>query len=265
MWGLRRNTDALPASIQPVAGDLSDGATLRNLPGPFNVLFYTAGANEYSETAYREAYVDGLRNLLDAVEFCGGAGRFVFTSSTAVYAQDDGSVVDETSPAEPRSFSGIRVLEGENVLMSRYSNAVVVRLGGIYGPGRTGLIDRVRSGQARREIGQSHFLNVIHLDDICGTLEHLADSQQRAGVYIGVDDEPQGYNALLEWIAARLDVPLPPESASPQTRGRPIRNRRCSNAKLRASGYEIIYSNARAGYAALLTRTAHSPIEKPRR
>ncbi len=252
VWGLRRDTRKLPGAILPIAADLSDPETLRDLPGPFDVVYYTAGASEYSDTAYRAAYITGKGNTLDAVAARGGAGRFVFTSSTAVYAQDDGSEVDERSPAEPRTFSGLRVLEGEQLLHARHPRGIAVRLGGIYGPGRTGLIDRVRRGEARREAAQSHYLNLIHVEDIAGVLEHVAELDRPEPVYVGVDDEPQQYNALLEWIAARLGVPAPPISDERQTRGRPVRNRRCSNARLRASGYRFAYPNARAGYEELI-------------
>jgi nucleoside-diphosphate-sugar epimerase len=250
--GLRRDPSKLPRTIEGIAADFSDPTSLSDLAGPFDVVFYTAGASEFSDAAYRAAYVDGLRNLLDAVERGGGTGRVVFTSSTGVYAQTDGEWVDETSPTEPTTFSGQRVLEGERLLAASRDAAISLRLGGIYGPGRTGLIDRVRRGEARREAGRSRYLNLIHLEDIVGTLIHVAGLESPDRVYIGVDDQPQEYNTLLEWTAQELGVPVPPSTDAPQTRGRPARNRRCSNRRLRESGYSFIYPNARAGYRELI-------------
>lgn len=254
VWGLRRDTSRLPVGIEHISADLGDPATLGSLPGPFDLVYYTAGAAEFTDDAYRLAYVDGLRNVINAIEGAGGAVRILFTSSTAVYSQNNGEWVDETSPTEPATFSGQRVLEGEHLLHAGHPDAVVLRLGGIYGPGRTGLIDRVRRGEARRDLSGTRFLNLIHLADIVGALIHLGEYTNPESVYIGVDNTPQDYNALLEWIASELGVPIPPESDASQTRGRLARNRRCSNARLRKSGFTLRYPDARDGYRDLIHR-----------
>lgn len=251
--GLRRNLSALPKSIRGIAADLSDPDSLRDLPFSFDVVFYTAGSSGHTDEAYRAAYVDGLRNVLAAVRAQGAPPRrVIFTSSTAVYAQTDGSWVNEDSLTEPDGFSGKRMLEAESLLGASGFETIAVRLGGIYGPGRTGLIDRVRRGEARREKDRVRYINLIHLDDIVGALVHLMNLERPEPVYLGVDDEPQAYNALLEWIAARIGVPPPPFTDEPQTRGRAAHNRRCSNKRLRESGYTFIHTSARDGYAPLI-------------
>jgi nucleoside-diphosphate-sugar epimerase len=249
--------DRLPAGLRPIFADLSDPASLRDLPGPFDAAFYTAGAAEFNDAAYRVAYVDGLRNLLEGLDAAGGSRRVIFTSSTAVYAQDDGSVVDETSPAEPPYFSGRRLLEGEQLLLRR-PGGIVLRLGGIYGPDRAGLIDRALRGETARVPGVSRFINLIHVEDVAGALEHLMSLDSPMPVYIGVDNEPQDYNALVAWIAEQLGVAPPRPADAGERRGRPRSNRRCSNARLRASGYTSRYPDARAGYAPLI-RMRRSP------
>ncbi len=251
--GLRRDPSGLPSSITPCAADLSEPDSLRTLPGPFEVVFYTAGSSGHTDDAYRTAYVAGLRNVLDAIgQQTTPPKRVIFTSSTAVYAQTDGGWVDEDSPTVPDGFSGRRMLEAELLLAASSLETIAVRLGGIYGPGRTGLIDRVRRGEARREKDRVRYINLIHLEDIVGSLVHLMTIDRPQRVYLGVDDEPQEYNALVEWLAARLGVPPPPFSDEPQTRGRAAHNRRCSNRRLRESGYAFTKSSARIGYAALL-------------
>ena len=99
VWGLRRRPDGLPDIVRPLAGDLSDAATLQDLPPGLDVVYYTAGAADSSEAAYRTAYVDGPRHLLEALQQQGQRPRrVVFTSSTGVYAQCRGEWVDEDSP-----------------------------------------------------------------------------------------------------------------------------------------------------------------------
>ena len=112
-------------------------------------VFYLVSAGGSDDPHYRRAYVDGPRALVEAL--AGQAkppGRIVMVSSTAVFAQQAGEWVDETSPTEPTHFSGRRLLEGEQVIRSGPIPATVVRLAGIYGPRRTRLVERVRSGAA---------------------------------------------------------------------------------------------------------------------
>jgi nucleoside-diphosphate-sugar epimerase len=128
----------------------------------------------------------------------------------------------------------------------------VLRLAGIYGPGRTRLIDSVRDGTARRtaEIEQT---NRIHREDCVGAIEHLLTHPRPESIYLGVDHEPVSKNAVLEYLAARLGVPPPAVEPSPPARARHGRgHKRCDGAKLRASGYRFIYPTFREGYDALL-------------
>jgi len=254
VWGLRRRTDALPSSIRPFVADLTVPETLRALPPGLDFVFYTASADASDDDSYRAAYVEGLHNLLSALgDQCQQLLRVFFTSSTGVYAQSSGAWVDETSPTEPAEFSGIRMLEGERLLLGSPFPATVLRLGGIYGPGRTRLIDRVRRGLAVCPDGPPLYTNRIHRDDCAGALHHLMNVEQPDQIYIGVDHEPAEQCEVLRWLAARLGVSPPgvePPSGSEVRRHQS--NKRCSNAKLVASGYVFRYSSFRDGYMALL-------------
>jgi nucleoside-diphosphate-sugar epimerase len=254
VWGLRRRPDALPSSIRPFVADLTVPETLEALPPGLDVVFYTASADASDDDSYRAAYVDGLRSLLHALDGQRQSLRRVFfTSSTGVYAQSSGAWVDETSPTEPAEFSGIRVLEGERLLLGGLFPATVLRLGGIYGPGRTRLIERVRRGIAVCTDGPPLYTNRIHRDDCAGALQHLMNVDQPDQIYLGVDHEPAEQCEVLRWLAAQLGVSPPgvePPSGSEVRRHQS--NKRCSNAKLVASGYVFRYSSFRDGYMALL-------------
>jgi nucleoside-diphosphate-sugar epimerase len=254
VWGLRRRPDALPSSIRPFVADLTVPETLQALPPGLDFVFYTASADASDDDSYRAAYVDGLRNLLNALDGQRQPLRRVFfTSSTGVYAQSSGAWVDETSPTEPAEFSGIRVLEGERLLLGGLFPATVLRLGGIYGPGRTRLIDRVRRGLAVCTDGPPLYANRIHRDDCAGALHYLMNVDRPDQIYIGVDHEPVEQCEVLRWLAAQLGVSPPgvePPSGSEVRRHQS--NKRCSNAKLVASGYVFRYSSFRDGYMALL-------------
>jgi len=254
VWGLRRNPGKLPSGIHPVAADLTDPETLRSLPEGLDCVCYTAAADGFTDEAYRAAYVDGLRILLDALQSRRRQPRrIVFTSSTVVYAQSAGEWVDETSPTAPVHFAGTRMLEAEGLVRHAPFAATVVRLGGVYGPGRGGLIDRVRRGEAVCTDGPPRYSNRIHRDDCTGALEHVLTAPRPDELYLGVDHEPAEECAVLRWVAAQLGVPPPRVASAPGGGPRGRRgNKRCRNAKLVASGYTFRYPTFREGYAALL-------------
>jgi nucleoside-diphosphate-sugar epimerase len=237
-----------------LVADLTVPETLRALPPGLDFVFYTASADASDDDSYRAAYVEGLHNLLRALDHQRQVLRRVFfTSSTGVYAQASGAWVDETSPTEPAEFSGIRVIEGERLLLGSPFPATVLRLGGIYGPGRTRLIERVRRGLAVCPDGPPLYTNRIHRDDCAGALHHLMNVDQPDQIYIGVDHEPAEQCEILRWLAAQLGVSPPgvePPSGSEVRRHQS--NKRCSNAKLMASGYIFRYPAFRDGYMALL-------------
>jgi len=251
--GLRRRPDALPAPIVPCRGDLASGDGVAAAARDVELVVYAAAADGFSDQAYRSAYAGGLANVLAALrEVRAPVARVLFTSSTAVYGQEDGSWVDETSPTEPRGFSGRRTLKAERLLLESGMPATVLRLGGIYGPGRTRLIDEVRSGRAVCSEGPPIYTNRIHRDDAAGAIVHLLRTQDADGVFLGVDHDPAERCEVLDWLADRIGVPrprrVPPGEASRQRGG----NKRCSNAKLVGAGFRFRYPTFREGYEALV-------------
>ena len=255
VFGLRRRPEGLPPGVKAIAADLSDPASLRGLPDALDAVVYAVAADAFDDGAYRAAYVDGLRNLLAALDQGGSRpGRVVYTSSTAVYAQSAGEWVDESSATEPTGFSGQRVLEGERVLLGAGLPATVLRLGGIYGPGRTRLVESVRSGRAVMRAGEPLYTNRSHRDDAAGAIAHLLRLPAPLPLYLGVDREPADETVVLRWLADQLGVAPPavaPEDVAPGAR-RPRGSKRCANDRLLASGYSFSWPTFREGYAALL-------------
>ena len=254
VFGLRRRPEHLPAPLRGLAADVTAPDTLRVIPDDIELLAYTAAADRSDDDAYRRAYVDGVGAVLAALTARGAPlRRVLFTSSTAVYGQTDGGWVDERSPTDPPGFSGRRVLEGEALVLGCGVPAVVLRLAGIYGPGRTRLIDRVRGGDAVVADGPPRWTNRIHRDDCAGAAHHLLARPDAAGLWVGVDHEPADEGTVLDWLAARLGVPPPRRTPTPApARSRAGTNKRCANRKLLASGYRFRYPTFREGYAALL-------------
>ncbi|WP_422758488.1 SDR family oxidoreductase [Paenarthrobacter sp. C1] len=250
VFGIRRSPEKLPPQIRPIRADLS--REVPELPANAEIVVIALAAEAPTEEAYRAAYVVGLRNVLDAVDRqTVPPKRILFVSSTAVYPDAAGAVVDESTPTMPTRFSGRILLEAEELLLARagQATATILRLGGIYGPGRTRLIDQLRAGKAVIP-GQPKHTNRIHRDDAAAMIVHLATMNERpASVYLGVDDDSSEYGDVLRFLAAALRLPEPP--VGPTSDGG-AGDKRCSNRRLRSTGFELSYPSYKEGYRAIL-------------
>ncbi|PZW66937.1 nucleoside-diphosphate-sugar epimerase [Pseudomonas sp. URMO17WK12:I1] len=251
--GLRRTVSELPTGILPVAGDLHQADCPAQWPqGELDYLVYSAAASQHDEAGYRQAYVDGLRHVLSWLQARGQRPkRLIFVSSSGVYGQAGGEWVDERSPAQAQSYSGRIMREAEQLAWSSGVPATVVRLTGIYGPGREWLLKQVRMGY-RVAVEPPLYGNRIHADDAAGLLAFLlqADLSGKAldDCYLGVDDEPAPLHQVVGWLREQLGVEHWAEDAAVRRSG----SKRCSNARARALGWVPQYPSYREGYAAVL-------------
>jgi nucleoside-diphosphate-sugar epimerase len=246
--GLRRRAERIPAPITGRSVDLRHEVPTIDPETGVVVVAFAAGSRAVDE--YRATYVDGLRNVLDGIDASGASPRLLVVSSTAVYDVDDGSEVTEETPARASTPTAGVLLEAEALLRERAPEAVLVRLSGIYGPGRERLIDQVRSGQARLSLGTSPHTNRIHRDDAAAALVHLAGVDDPAPTYLGTDDEPVRLDDVLTFLAHELGVEQLP-SAEPEGR-QAGGDKRLANALLRSTGWEPRYPTFREGYRAVL-------------
>ena len=250
--GARRSAQQLPASLHPLSVDVTDREAMERKIPDVDVVVYAVAAGRRDEEAYRRAYVNGVSALLDVLEHRAESPRRVFfVSSTSVYGERGGAWIDETAPLRPRGFAGECLVAGERRMLASPISARVVRFAGIYGPGRGWLINRARSGACCAS-DPPRFTNRIHRDDCAGVLAHLIGRDRVDDeVYIGVDDAPAAECEVMEWLAARLGAPAPRRVRAGDAAGEGS-GKRCSNARLRASGYRLRYPTYREGYAAVL-------------
>lgn len=252
VYGLRRRAEPLPVPLASVRADLTCPGTLGGLPDALERVYYLATPAAFEDEAYRLAYVEGLRNLLAALPE--PPKRLIFVSSTAVYGQLGGEWVDESSPARPRTFSGRRLHEAEELALGSGVPAVIVRFGGIYGPGRERMLRKVRAGEPC-PADPPLYTNRIHREDCVAALAHLGRESIPPGVYLAVDDEPCSQCELMDWLAGRMGLPAP-ERVSQPAGGVRGSNKRCRNDKLRATGFEFRYPTYREGYGEMLATPA---------
>lgn len=244
--GVRRSDAPGPPGVTMVRGDLRDEGLVNRLPDDVDALLVTVSSDGRDPELYRAAYLDGPSTLLTGLARRGDdVRRVLFTSSSAVYGQRDGEWVDEDSPTAPASPTARVLVEAERAHLDGPFPASVVRLTGIYGPGRTRLVELVRDGRA--VVGsRPSWTNRIHAVDAADALVHLLALDDPAPVYVGTDDEPAQRAEVYRWLADRLGVegPTVDDEQAPD-RG----SKRCSNALLRSTGWVPTYPTFREGYA----------------
>ncbi|CAI8936392.1 Oxidoreductase [Pseudomonas sp. IT-P12] len=251
--GLRRNVARLPKGVIGVAGDLFNKDCPATWPiGAVDYLVYCAAATDHDEAGYRAAYIQGLQHVLEWLNDYGQAPkRLVFVSSSSVYGQQNGEWVDETSSAVAAGYSGQVMLEAEQLALNSGFPASIVRLTGIYGPGREWLLTQVRRGY-RVVTDPPLYGNRIHVDDAAGLMAFLLEADHRGvaldDVYIGVDDAPAPLADVVAWLRDYLGVTEWADDASVRRTG----SKRCSNARAKALGWTPKYPSFREGYAAIL-------------
>ncbi|CRI59736.1 SDR family oxidoreductase [Pseudomonas sp. CCOS 191] len=251
--GLRRSVRDLPEGVRPVAADLSNPQLPEAWPARApDYLVYCVAANQHDEAGYQAAYVDGLRHVLDWLKTNGQRPRrLLFVSSSSVYAQQDGEWIDESAATAPEGYSGKVMLEAERLALGSGIPASIVRLTGIYGPGREWLLSQVRQGYRVAE-EPPLYGNRIHAEDAAGLLAHLLQADARGvaldDCYIGVDDDPAPLAEVVGWLREYLGV----TEWSDEQRVRRTGSKRCSNARARALGWAPQYPSYKEGYAAIL-------------
>ena len=232
-----KSTAALSAKPYPIFQvDISNRDQVAERPGIFDVVVHCASSRGGGVESYQQIYLNGARNLLDRF----ARTKMLFTSSTSVYAQCDGSWVTEESETKPVRETGRVLLETEKLALER--RGTVARLAGIYGPDRSALLSKFLAGTAIIDPENNRFVNQVHRDDIASAIFFLLTREtQRTQIYNMVDDQPMLQSDCYRWLAQRLNRPLPPIGKSTGQRKRGNSNKRVSNAKLRNLGWTPKY------------------------
>jgi nucleoside-diphosphate-sugar epimerase len=257
LTGLRRHPESLPSVITPLAVDLCDSrAVSAALAGrTFDYVVVTLTPGERSEARYRQIYVEGTRNLLAGLQ---GQPRIVWVSSTSVYAQDQGELVDESSPATGSGFSGRCLREAEDLVAASGFVATSVRFSGIYGPGRERLLRLLQEGLVDWA-GAAQWSNRIHADDCARVLAFLIEKWQSgvalAPCYVASDNCPAQLGEVWQWLAHQTGVANPVEDDN--WRAQPASGKRCVNNLLLREGFKFMYLDFREGYGSVLLQGLH--------
>jgi nucleoside-diphosphate-sugar epimerase len=246
-----------------IVADVLDPASLTQLPVSDSVLFAIARGRDASISIH-ELYVDGLRNVLDALPQA--TGRILYASSTGVYAHSRGETVDESSPTEPVRDGGRASLAAEQLLRAHRlgDRAIILRLAGLYGPGRIPLVDKIRAGEPIPAPDEG-WLNLIHVDDAASAVVAAAERAAPPRTYLVADGQPVLRRDYYRELARLLAAPEPrfaPPAADNPAAARATSSKRVSSARMQAElRVPLAYPSFREGLAAILRDESASPRE----
>lgn len=264
VFGLTRSGNTSPAlqtaGMRPLVADITRRADLDHLPLPFDWVVNTVSSHKGGAGDYRGIYLDGLRNVLQWLESA-PPKKFVYTSSTSVYGQTDGSLVKESSPTEPKGELGQILVAAEQLLLeaarAKKVPGVILRAAGIYGPGRGHLFLQYLKNEARIPGRGERLINMIHRDDLAASIMVALKSGRPGEVYNACDDEPVPQIHFFRWLSETLGKNMPPfvrqDEAAPRKRA--LTHKKVSNRKLRMElGCPLRYPTFRQGYTAEIQR-----------
>ena len=227
-------TVSLHGGERSIACDIGDPAAVATLPAA-DFIVHCAASGRGGAEAYQHVYVGGCRNLTTTFPDT----PLLFTSSSSVYAQTDGAVVTEESPALPDRETGKLLLEAERITLT--AGGIVARLSGIYGPGRSVILRKFLGGEAVIEEDGRRILNQIHRDDAARAVFHLATSGIRGEIFNVSDSTPRSQLATYQDLAEIFSRPVPPSGPRDPDRKRGWTHKQVSNAKLRATGWTPLF------------------------
>ncbi len=226
--------------ITPIVADLTEMTAWEVIRG-FDGVVHCASSRRGDAEVYEKIYLGGVRLAIQHLP----KSRLIFVSSTSVYAQTDGSWVDETSPTEPTASTGKVLLEAERETLA--AGGIVVRAGGIYGPDRGVLYERFLKGEAIIEGDGLRWMNQIHRDDLASAISRLTQNRPSESLFNAVDDEPTNALTYFQWLSDQLKKPMPPFGPENHQRKRGWTHKRISNQRLRATGWIPKYPTFREG------------------
>ncbi|MGA3006424.1 MAG: NAD-dependent epimerase/dehydratase family protein [Opitutaceae bacterium] len=250
---------------EAVVADLAGEGWHRRIDGGAEYVANCVGAGGGGLEGYRRSYVDGLASIIKWARVRGPVGTLVYTSSTSVYPQGGGQTVDERAPTEGVGERAQLLLQAEAQLREPGNSAAaavrpcrrwfILRLAGIYGPGRHPLLEQVRAGEVAGR-GDPH-LNLIHRDDaVAAVWAALGAPPTTADEIFNVADDGAATKAeIAGWLAAQLGGPAPRFTGAPAAgRDRVTPDRLIATGKLKSSlGWRPRYPTFREGYREILT------------
>ncbi|MFM8335887.1 MAG: NAD-dependent epimerase/dehydratase family protein [Opitutaceae bacterium] len=256
------------AGVEVVVANLSSDTWHARLPEVPRWVVNCVSSGGGGVEGYRKSYVEGTASLARWMQARGGSDSLLYTGSTSVYPQGAGERVDEASPVGAADERGALLLEAERLVREAAGAArrrFILRLAGIYGPGRHHLLAQVRTGEVSG--GGEHRLNLIHREDAAAAIVACLESPLGPGAHVfnAADDSPTPKAEVAGWLAQRLGVPPPRFTGVAHPARRAIvPDRVIVNAALRReTGWRPRFATFREGYESILSRGTDAAQSEP--
>jgi len=246
--GLRRGDGPAPESVRVVRADVTAPEAWDQTPGDVEQVVVLLSAGQRSEAAYERTYVGGSRSVRARFPH----SRLLWVSSTAVYEGDDAASVTDDTRASATSGTAAILARAEHEVAT--GPHLIVRPSGIYGPGRTTLLERLRRADITPE-EREVWTNRIHREDLIRALTFCIERPELEGTLLASDREPAQLGTMQDWVLSKLGgVPTVATAAArgPRAGAEPRRSRRIQPTRLSELGFSWRYPSYRDGYAALL-------------
>jgi nucleoside-diphosphate-sugar epimerase len=243
--------------ISTIHGDLTASDFWTKLPTDADCVVHCASSSRGGIDGYRAIFGTGTDRLCDWLRRH-PPRRFVFTSSTSVYAQTHGDIVTESSTAAGAGETGQILRRAEEAFRASLpgnSQASILRVAGIYGPERGHLFLKFLADEATITGDRNRWLNQVHRDDVVGAIRQVLNRPTVPAVINVADNEPVRQQAFFAWLAERLGKAMPPAGEAAKKRKRALTDKRVENGRLRGElDYQLKYPTFREGYLAEMGR-----------
>ncbi len=252
-----RAEQLVAAGLTPLVADVTQPASLTKLNdlADLDTVLFAVGFDRTAGPSIHEVYAEGFRHTLGAIP--SDARRVIYISTTGVYGPAGGEWVDEQTPPNPVRDGGRASLAAEDLLRASpfADRGVVLRLAGIYGPGRVPYLQQLQAGEPIAAV-ESGWLNLIHVEDGAEAVKKAAAIENVSQLYCVSDGSPVVRGDYYREAARRIGAATPhfvaPEPDTPRA-ARAAADKRVANTRLLTElGLRLKYEDYRQGLAAIL-------------
>lgn len=242
------------AAIEPIIGDPTSDGGIPLLSG-FDSVLFAVGFDRSAGRSIHDVYVGGLRNVLRRLE-ANPPRRLIYISSTGVYGDAEGEWIDEETPCAPLREGGKACLAAERLLETPFwrERAIILRLAGIYGPGRLPRREDLVAGKPIASL-EKGYLNLIHVEDAAAAVNLAIEKGQPPRTYLVSDGSPVLRGKYYREVARQIGAPPPSfdETTEASRIARGGANKRVSNTRIvKELGFCPRYPSYREGIMASL-------------
>ena len=204
----KRANELTTMGLRPVVADICSPDSLASIPTDVETIVFAVGFDRDGGKSIHHVYVDGLNHVLRRLG--DWEGRFIYISSTGVYGQTDGEWIDEDSPCQPQREGGRACLAAEQLLAGHPigQRTNILRLGGIYGPGRVPRRQQITNGEPIA-VPSHGMLNLIHVDDAAEIVLAVEQQAPAPRTYLVTDNEPVLRRDYYREVTRLFDLPEP--------------------------------------------------------